>query len=233
MTIITDISFWQNDPTTPQSVDFDVMALNADGVILRCGQNLWVDKDFKKYWEASRGKLPRGSYWFYDSRVSPKQQAQLWANTLGGDFGEMPHFADFEDKYGGNFGRWQDWYNFLEEAGRLIPNIAIYTGYYYWIERTLSAGITLQQLAYFGKYPLWIAAYNTTAPRIPAPWKEWTFWQFTDNGDGAKYGVESKNIDLNHFNGTAEEFRQSYGLPSCLSTIQAKYGSTIVEYKKV
>jgi GH25 family lysozyme M1 (1,4-beta-N-acetylmuramidase) len=232
MTIITDISYYQNDPTTPQSVDFDVMALNADGVILRAGQNLWIDRDFKKYWEASRGKLPRGSYFFYDSRVSPKQQAQLWANTLGGDFGEMPHFADFEDRYGGNFGRWQDWYDFLEEAGRLIPRLGIYTGYYYWIERTLSAGITLSQLAYFGKYPLWIAAYNTVAPRIPAPWKEWTFWQFTDNGDGAKYGVESKNIDLNHFNGTEEEFRERYSLPSRSFTVQAKYGSKIVEYRR-
>jgi GH25 family lysozyme M1 (1,4-beta-N-acetylmuramidase) len=232
MTIITDCSFYQNDPTTPQSVDFDMMARNADGVILRAGQNLWIDKDFKKYWDASKGKLPRGSYWFYDSRVSPKQQAQLWATALDGNFGEMPHFADFEDKYGGKFGRWQDWYNFLEESKLLIPSIGIYTGYYYWTERTISAGISLQQLAYFGKYPLWIAAYNTTAPRIPAPWKEWTFWQYTDNGDGTQYGVESKNIDLNHYSGTAEEFQASYGLTSTSATLIARFGDTLVEYRR-
>ena len=44
---------------------------------------------------------------------------------------------------------------------------------------------------------------------VPKPWAktEWLLWQFTDNGDGKIYGVESKNIDLNYFNGDIAAFR--------------------------
>src|SRR3990172_126632 len=46
---------------------------------------------------------------------------------------------------------------------------------------------------------------GTNDPLVPRPWSTtdhggWTFWQFTDHGDGYKYGVESKEIDLNYFN---------------------------------
>ncbi len=49
---------------------------------------------------------------------------------------------------------------------------------------------------------------------IPKPWPkdEWLFWQFTDNGDGSLYGVESKNIDLNYFNGDLAAFRARFDL---------------------
>jgi len=212
--IICDISFWQNDPTTPQSVDFDVMALNADGVILRAGQHTWKDRDFKQYWEASRGKLPRGSYWFYDSRVQPKRQAELWFNIMDGDFGELPMWCDFEDRYGGPYTGWKYFYDFMACLEVLVPNkeLGVYTGFYYWREMTIAKAIPMASLNYFKRFPLWIAAYNTIAPKVPDPWSDWTLWQFTDNGDGTKYGVESKNIDLNYFNGTEDEFRARFGL---------------------
>jgi len=70
------------------------------------------------------------------------------------------------------------------------------------------------QLAYFKQYPLWIANYGVDSPLVPAPWdkNEWTLWQITDNGDGALYGVESKNIDLNYFNGDEASFKAAFGL---------------------
>jgi lysozyme len=212
----TDVSFYQDDPNTPAiNVNFDVMHLaGAAFVIIRAGQWSWVDRDFAKNWKNAKGVLPRGSYWFYDSRGEPKAQAQLWISTFGGDFGELPLFADFEDKYGGSWGRWQDWYTFLEEVRRLAPNkeIGIYTAYYYFRSKTIDAGITTAQLDYFKQYPLWVANYGVTTPLIPKPWTAWTFWQFTDKGDGTKYGAESLNIDLNYYNGTEAEFRARFGL---------------------
>jgi len=130
-----DVSFYQDDPQTPQGIDFPKMRKSAEFVIIRAGQNLWVDPDFKLNWrEAKLAGFPRGSYWFYDSRAEPKRQAELWAAQFAGDFGELPLFADFEEKYGGAYKGWKNWYTFLERLKQLIGSkeIAIYTGYYYW-----------------------------------------------------------------------------------------------------
>jgi GH25 family lysozyme M1 (1,4-beta-N-acetylmuramidase) len=225
--ILPDISFWQDDPTTPQGIDFDKMAGMTRGVIIRAGQNLWEDVKFRSSWQgAKQAGLIRGTYWFYDSRADPKRQAELWADILGGDPGEMELWCDFEERYNGPHTGWRRWYDFMERLKVLLPHkqLGVYTGYYYWQE--FAAGV-----AYFAQYPLWIAAYNTTGPRIPPIWQDWTYWQFTDKGDGSPYGVESKNIDLNYFNGTEAEFLARYSAPQ--GTLIAKFGDTLVEYRRV
>ncbi len=226
---LPDISFWQDDPTTPQDINFQKMAQLTRGVIIRAGQNLWEDIKFKASWRgAKQAGLLRGSYWFYDSRANPKRQAEKWAQVLGDDPGEMEMWCDFEERYGGQFQGWKHWFTFMERLKVLLPNkkLGVYTGYYYWLE--FAAGVT-----YFSQYPLWIAAYNTDAPRIPPIWDDWTFWQFTDNGDGTLFGVESKNIDLNYFKGTEAEFLARYPGTQQLATILAKFGNTLVEYRRV
>ena len=110
-----DVSFYQDDPETPQGIDFVKMRVSAGYVIIRAGQNTWVDSDFKANWrEAKLAGLPRGSYWFFDSRIEPKRQAELWVQQFAGDFGELPLFADFEESYMGNYRGWKNWYTFLE-----------------------------------------------------------------------------------------------------------------------
>ncbi len=212
-----DISFYQDEPTTPERIDFAKMKKAADFVIIRAGQNLWPDRDFKHNWVAAKDAgLPRGTYWFYDSRADPKRQAELWVDLLNGDLGELPLFADFEDAYGGTYKGWRSWYDFLERLKQLVDKkeIAIYTAFYYWRDNAPNATSEAQSLEYFHQYPLWIANYGVAEPSIPKPWgpKEWLFWQFTEVGDGKLYGVESKGIDLNYFNGDAVAFRQRFGI---------------------
>lgn len=212
-----DVSFYQDDKDTPKTIDFKAMrdVGKARYVINRAGQNLWEDRIFDVSWTNSNGILPRGSYWFYDSRIDPKFQAKKWLSCFNdqGDLGELPHFSDFEDKYGGPFGTWKHWYDFMEELKVLRPGIrlGVYTGYFYWMERTVGVGIPTASLNYFKQYPLWVAAYNPVGPQVPKPWADWTLWQYTDNGDGTLYGVESKNIDLNYFNGDEEAFAKFAG----------------------
>jgi len=212
-----DVSFYQDDPETPQGIDFVKMRASAGYVIIRAGQNSWVDSDFKVNWrEAKLAGLPRGSYWFYDSRTEPKKQAELWVQQFGGDFGELPLFADFEEAYGGAYKGWRNWYTFLERLKTLVGGheIAIYTAYYYWRDNAPNATTQTTNLNYFKQYPLWIANYSTTEPLVPLPWKkgEWLFWQYTEVGDGKLYGVESKGIDLNYFNGDLAAFRARFNL---------------------
>ena len=227
---LPDVSFWQDDPTTPLGINFNTMKVQTDGVIIRAGQNVWQDNEFDISWKASKDAgMIRGSYWFYDSRVNPKRQAEKFVEVLGNDLGEMEMWMDFEDTYGGDFGKQQDWYDFAERLKVLVPGkqLGVYTGYYYWMERISSIN------GYFEQYPLWLAWYNPEPPFIPKPWKEWWLWQYTDNGIGPIYGVESKSIDLNYFNGSEEEFLRRYGsVPTIQETVIAKYGNTQIEYRR-
>jgi len=223
-----DVSFYQDDPNTPQRIDFEKMNQSADFVIIRAGQNLWPDRDIKHNWLAAKAAgLPRGSYWFYDSRADPKRQAELWVETLEGDLGEIPLFADIEEDYGGPYKGWRKWYDFLERLKALIgqKEIFIYTAYYYWRDNAPNPDTEPENLEYFHQYPLWIANYEVTTPSVPKPWDtdEWLFWQYTTNGDGELYGVESKGIDLNYFNGDVEAFRKRFGLDQPPPSVGEKY----------
>jgi GH25 family lysozyme M1 (1,4-beta-N-acetylmuramidase) len=55
------------------------------------------------------------------------------------------------------------------------------------------------------KYPLWIAHYGVTVPRPGPLYNTYRFWQYTDRGPGLDYGAESKQIDLDYFNGTIND----------------------------
>lgn len=51
--------------------------------ILVTGQGLFPDKVFHTSWQNSKkAGLLRGCYWFYDSRATPKSQAELWISAL-------------------------------------------------------------------------------------------------------------------------------------------------------
>ena len=210
----TDVSFYQDESSTTRQIDFAAMKSHAGFVIIRAGQNIWVDPDFAWNWQhAKEVGLARGSYWFYDSRVSPVSQANLWYAQFKGDMGELPLWADFEENYGGAYKGWKNFQLFLERIKSLAPTseIGIYTGYWYWKDNVVSVG---GDLAYFHQFPLWIANYNAITPAVPLPWSanEWLFWQYTDKGNGATYGVESSTIDLNYFNGDEQKLAQRFNL---------------------
>lgn len=225
--IIPDVSFYQARYEPYQPINFEAMSEKCPAVIIRAGQNTWEDVEFKASWaNAKAAGMLRGCYWFYDSRANPKRQAEKWAEVLGGDAGEMELWCDFEDNYGGAYKGQQHWYDFMERVKYLLPHksLGVYTGYYYWIDN--EAGMS----SYFAQYPLWIAAYGTTTPRIPAPWKSYLIHQYTDNGIGADWGVASGNIDLNYFNGDLD----AYGKPNTGSGIlYANFGELQVKYKRL
>jgi lysozyme len=228
---LPDVSFWQDDPTTPLGINFTTMKSQTHGVIIRAGQNVWQDNEFDISWQASKDAgMLRGSYWFYDSRVNPKRQAEKFVEVLGNDLGEMEMWMDFEDRYGGVFGGQRNWFDFAERLKALLPHkpLGVYTGYYYWKEHISSIN------SYFEQYPLWLAWYNLEPPFVPKPWKEWWFWQYTDNGIGPIYGVESGNIDLNYFNGSEEEFLKRYGSINIRKAdLIAKIGNKEAEYRRL
>lgn len=211
---LADVSFWQAD------IDFNAMrAAGVSGVIVRAGQRSWVDARFVENWgKARNAEIPRGSYWFYDSRDTPKNQAALWASLIVDDPGELVHACDLEENYGGSYGKAthiHDFVNYFQDLSRLPDDrIANYTGYYWWIQR-------IGNDPFFKRFPLWLASYTAAnVARVPPPWTETDLllWQYTSSGNGAAVGVGSKEIDLSWFNGDRAAFSKRFGLDTVLPT---------------
>ena len=57
--------------------------------------------------------------------------------------------------------------------------------------------------------PLWVANYEVSTPLLPVDWNNWMVWQYKDNGNGLKYGAESRFIDLNY---VKPEYLKYYGI---------------------
>lgn len=213
---VVDVSKWQG------VINFIAMRLaGVLGVIIKCGQGRGIDPRFRDNWTMAKSAgLKRGSYWYYDSRVPPKEQAQNWFNWLAGDYGEMPHFADYEETYGGDYRGIENFKIFLAEFQRLtdLPDymIGVYTGYFYWVAN--GSRDTL-----FRRYWLWIAWYSQAHDVVvPAPWtqEDVLFWQYTDLGDGIRLGAESKELDMNWFVKGREVFERMFGVSEPLPVIE-------------
>lgn len=205
---LADVSFWQGE------IDFVKMKGAAiAGVIIRAGQRTWVDSRFKVNWsQAAAAQLARGSYWFYDSREDPVRQADLWWSLLADDPGELVLVADFEENYGGPFGKKEHFQAFLARIQQLsgLPDdrIVIYTGFFWWLAR-------VGDDPYFKRFPLWLAWYaDMNLVRVPAPWTEadLLFWQYTSSGNGSAYGVSSQEIDLNWYCCSPDNFNWRFEL---------------------
>lgn len=212
--LIIDISKWQDDPTNQILPDFQKMkSLGVRGVIVKCGEGNGIDRAFSSYIHAlNLSGLPYGAYWYYNNKYSPVSQARLFSDTVRGHTFKLGLWLDLEDRNPGLYKGWKYWYDFIvtlraDYAGKL----GIYTGYYYFVEHTPPTIISKASLEWFSQFPLWIAAYSTSIPMIPRPWASETFWQFTDFLDGINYGVESRELDGNYYNGTLDEFNQFFG----------------------
>lgn len=192
---LADVSFWQD------VINFVVMkAAGISGVIIRAGQKNWADLKFLINWALAKlAGLPRGSYWFYDSREDPRKQAELWWSLIKDDPGELVHVADFEESYGGPYGskaHFKEFLNRFQLLSRLTADrIAIYTGFFWWVARVGND-------PFFKRFQLWLASYGAMSQaRIPEPWTaaDLLFWQYTASGNGPAYGVSSAEIDLNWY----------------------------------
>ena len=214
-----DVSWWQDDNTTPRKVNFDKAKLNgAEFVFIKASQQV-ADEDFKDNWKAAKAAgLLRGAYHYLDFRKSEMDQAKLFVSQMGGDWGELPPVVDFEQTpsqlvppliMSAALMRGKLW-NFLQYVEAQTGKIPmIYVGFYFWRE----FGNTNVEWA---KYPLWLPWYNSETwikictkggTGAPLPWTKWTFWQFTDRLDGIAFGCESKQVDGNYYNGTVDDLR--------------------------
>jgi lysozyme len=203
-----DVSFWQDNNGTPQKINWS-KAHQAGAVFafIKASESNFTDEDFGYNWiGAKQAGLLRGAYHFYNYTQPPEAQADYFINLLKNDWGELPPALDLEER-----SQWA-W-----------PGAAaVKTGVQTFLQRVEAAcgrkplfytnpNMILYMIPpipeWLKAYPLWIANYTSGSPLI-APWSTWTFWQYSQTGDGYAYGMESPNLDLDYFNGTEEELRK-------------------------
>jgi hypothetical protein len=158
--------------------------------------------------------MKRGSYFFYDDRISPGKQAELWASLLRDDYPEMQIWADWENTYGGAYGGLANVVAFMQRVEQLLPGVKIglYTGYF-WFRGNSNAVTNASQYTYLKTRPLFLAWYTNNAANVlvPQPWSSIFLWQFGTPSEGHAYGVGSAEIDMSYINMTEADFQIRYG----------------------
>ena len=222
-----DVSVWQG------VINFQKMkSAGAEFVFIKSTQGNYWDSRYDENHAGSKGIIPRGPYHFYDWRYSLQANIDALVNAWTLFPGcELPPVLDYEstNSVPAQATAAGMCLTFLKEVEQRTGRTPIlYTSPGYWAAH---GGIK----ADFAHFPLWIAHYGVNTPIVPKPWTSWVFWQYASNGDGAKYGVSSKAIDMNLGNfATVEEFKAWAGIappeppPPPLPTLQEQIDALTV-----
>lgn len=141
---------------------------------------------------AKKAKVLTGSYHFFKPELDPTQQAEHFVrNSI---ITELGYVCDWETSGGlPKSVQIANVYTFLKKVEELTGRIPI-------IYSNSSRLAEYQLDPRFSRYPLWVAHYKTQAPRVPFPWKDYTFWQWTEDYKGV-------SLDRNYFKGTLGELK--------------------------
>jgi GH25 family lysozyme M1 (1,4-beta-N-acetylmuramidase) len=171
----------------------------ADFAFIQASQSITPDPLFHANWKkANEANLFCGAYHCLDSSQPAQVQADLLLGLLNGDQGELPiavqiEMKDSKAKESRAVEHLQEFIEMVKAQG-MTPMIA--TSVNSWLDPEVTSSSWAQ-------YPLWVADYGSDEkPQLPAPWTRWSFWRFSEKGDGETFGTESFNIHLNTFNGS-------------------------------
>ncbi|MDO5032867.1 glycoside hydrolase family 25 protein [Corynebacterium sp.] len=139
--------------------------------------------------------LKVGAYHYARPAGDAKYQAANFASQIALVPGQtLPPVLDIEVSEGLSQAQLTEWIDtFMTEVKHLTGRTPmLYTYKYFWMGEM---GNTTE----FSEYPLWLAAYQDTAPEPVGGWDKLAFWQ--RSGSGRVAGVET-DVDMNLFNGT-------------------------------
>ncbi len=184
----------------------------------------YVDPYFPRNWsEMQRVGLWRTAYHVVRPNVNAVAQMNNFFNTVGSDDPDIPWVLDCEVHFEKRKimgvlkttktytpqeinSRTLQCANIIEQRTGRKP--LIYTNKNH-VDNYMHAP------SFLANYELWVASYPNDysqplqKPKMPSVWNEWLIWQFEadGNGKGAEYGAQSLAIDIDRFNGTADEMQ--------------------------
>ena len=192
---IIDISFYQ----APSAIDYDLLAENVSGVILRACYGIWKDTAFDRHYaEFTARGVPVGAYHYIIGSAPMNFQATAFNNAIDGKVLKLGCWIDVEDTREGTRLYRDQVLIYAEEQ----PDMGIYTSKGAW--NAIMGG------AYLTDRKLWVAHYTSNPyPLLPTGWDSWWLWQFTSSGRLAGY---AGNLDCNRFNGDDADFAAWVGI---------------------
>ncbi|PXX39799.1 glycoside hydrolase family 25 protein [Undibacterium pigrum] len=159
----------------------------------------YQDPQFANNWFGMQAAgILRGAYHFYQGSDDPVAQANDFIHTVGtlSDY-DLPPVIDLETLGGASSAALiagvQTWLDTVEQALGRTP--MIYTDTSFWDEYMNNQ---------FSRYPLWIAEYGVSQPRLPNGWASWTFWQ--NSQSGTVTGVNGQ-VDTDVFAGSLADLQ--------------------------
>lgn len=152
-----------------------------------------VDPYFQRNWrESKKARVLHGAYHYFKPLKSGIWQAKFFLQTVATESGDLPPVIDIEEISGLSENEFipnlKDFLNEVEKKTHTKP--IIYTGYRFYKDHLQGK---------LEDYPLWIAHYYQ--PKLAKDIR-WNFWQHADNAHVD--GIKGK-VDMNVFNGEAED----------------------------
>jgi GH25 family lysozyme M1 (1,4-beta-N-acetylmuramidase) len=206
-----DLSYWQG------AVDFDKLAGMVDFALLRAGYgNDFIDPRLEEYRQGCIAHgIPFGLYWYAKPGKDFSKHAlnffSVWEDAPGAIY---PVF-DLEENGGLAKTALESWLYKMYSAfnglsGNQYPDDMTYTSPGF-------ANTNLPLTNWLKRTVLWVAHWTTAGqPTIPNEWAvpgfTWRFWQWSATGKGSDYGVSSRYVDLNRYNGTKAQFLAEFGI---------------------
>ncbi len=202
---IIDISNWQR----PEAIDYDKIASQIDGVILRAaygtgapGKFEGADPSFERHYaEFHKRGVPIGAYHYITEYQPIDAQVRLFIDTVKGLDLKLGYWCDVELEAGaerltaGTVIKWMD------GVEAKVGECGIYTGFYGWHD------VMGSKASMYATRKLWLAAYvNDPDDYIPGDWTDYYLWQYTSSGhldgyngnlDMSKRGTQMSDILLN------------------------------------
>ena len=165
------------------------------------------DKRFDFNWNQAKAHgIIRGAYHFFRPNAPVDRQVNNLVSKVGKlEPGDLPPVLDAEvpqswRRFSLNqrLGMIRDWMEGVEEGLGIQPIIYLSPSF---------ANEILQGSREVEKYILWLAHYTSRPnPRVPAPWSDWVFWQYSESG--RLDGINTNSVDLNRFKGTLEDLKK-------------------------
>lgn len=192
-----DVSMWQG------TIDWKkVKESGIEFAFIRATKgNDLVDPNFVENRKGAReAGLKTGYYHYYRPDHPLEDQIKAFVSTVGRveddalrvviDTENVKHWEPFSHEQ--RLKMIDDWCNGVKKELGIKPEIMIYGSPNFFDE-------SLKNSEQLSKHDLWIANYRVAEPRVPKPWSNWTYWQYSETGRVP--GIQG-NVDLDMYNGT-------------------------------
>lgn len=204
---IIDLSY--HEP--PENIDYDKLASQISGAILRVGYGTGAPGKFEgadpafetHYYELSKRGVPLGGYHYITEHQPIDEQVALYLETIKGKAFALGHWCNAEIEAGADRLTAKSMIGWMGGVEAVVGECGICTARWCWYD------IMGSEYARYASRPLWMMAYVFDYTKyIPHGWSKALLWQHTDKGwfDGCKNAV-----DENKFMGTEEEYQAWIG----------------------